>query len=363
MRPIPTFLILGTLALAGCDGGQETVVDAPEKVRPIKSYEISELAGSSRLSYSGTLVAADTSSLSFPISGTVATVLVEQGDSVAQGQVIAELDPEPFELDVSAAQAEMDRAEADFAAKRTEINRQQELFNKGWIAQAALDQATAGFEGAQAQLDYARSRRALAQRNLENTVLVAPFDGTIAERSVEPFQEISGGQSIVLMNSAGALEVEIAVSDTMVQRLSRGLTVDITVPNIERCGCKARITEIATTSGTGNTVAVTAALLDGPDALIPGMAAEATISLAVAADRRGFLVPLSAIVPGDDVANGYVFVFDSQQGVVRRVPVEGAGAALGNLIAVRGDLEVGNIIAAAGTSFLRDGQRVTLLAE
>lgn len=301
--------------------------------------------------------------MSFAVAGTVQTINVVQGDSVAKGQALATLDTVPFDLEVQAAQAELSSAEAAYAEKEAEIERQRQLFKKGWIAQAALDQAISAFEGASAQLDFARSRLSIAERNLTNATLIAPFDGTIASREVEPFQEVAAGKPLFLINSEGAIEIDIAVSDTIISRLNAGAPVEVRVPSVEGCGCTGRITEIGTASGAANAVTVTAALLDGPSTLLPGMSAEVRVPLASTSQEPGFLVPISAVAPGDDGARGYLFVYDPADEVVRKSAISGGSSVAGNLVAVIGGVSAGDIVAAAGVSFLRDGQRVKLLGE
>ena len=67
------------------------------------------------------------------------------------------------------------------------------MFEKGWIAQARLDQSIATRDAARSAVKYARSRFNLARRNLANTVLKAPFDGFIAKRHVDPHMEVAAG--------------------------------------------------------------------------------------------------------------------------------------------------------------------------
>jgi len=127
------------------------------------------------------------------------------------------------------------------------------------------------------------------------------------------------------------------------------------------CGCSGRITEIGTSAGAANSVTVTAAVVDGPPSLLPGMAVEAGVTSSPNAEDRGFLIPLVAIAPGDENARGYVFRYDPASMTVRRTPIQGGEAVRGNLISVSEGLNTGDIIASAGVSFLRDGQRVKLL--
>ena len=344
--------------LAACD---EAPVKEVERVRAIKPYYVVEPAGGDVRRYSGTVSAANTASLSFAVSGTVQKVTVNQGDRVAKGAVLISLDPKPFSLDVQAARAQQAAAKAEFNNKKVDLDRQRELFQKGWVAKAALDQAIAASDGAEGQLNLARSRLGLAERDMENATLKAPFDGVIALRSVEPFTEVSKGNTVLQIDSKGALEVDLSIPDTIVGRLSVGAPVTIDATTVKGCGCRARITEIGSSAGAANAVPVTAAILQSPDSLLPGTAVEASVVFASDGNQRGFMVPLVAIAPGDEKARGYVFKFDPKSNLVRRTPIESAGAVNGNLISVNSGVGAGDILAAAGVSFLRDGQRVKLL--
>jgi RND family efflux transporter MFP subunit len=346
--------------LAGCG---EAPPEPVERVRTIKPYYVSEPAGGDVRRYSGTIKASDTSALSFPVAGTVATVAVKNGESVTEGQVLATLDPKPMQLDVQAAQSQLTSARADRDEKKTMLDRQRTLFDKGWVARAALDQAVATFEVAEGDLNLARSRLGSAERDLANTRLTAPFDGVIASRDVEPFEEVSAGQQVFLINSKGALEVDVSVPDSVISRISVGAPVTTEVSTVAGCGCAGRITEIGTTSGSANVVQVTAALLDSRPELLPGMSAEVSMVLSGGGETRGFLVPLAAIAPGDEAARGYIFKYDAEAGAVRKVPVRGGKGVAQNLVEIVEGVAPGDIIAAAGVSLLRDGQRVKLLGE
>ena len=354
-------LVLGALALlAGCE---EAPPETAERVRAIKPYYVAEPAGGQVRRYSGTVAATNTSALSFAVSGTVQSVEVNKGDRVTQGQVLATLDPEPFELDVAAARSEQAAARAEYENARVQLDRQRQLYERQWVAKAAYDQAVAAFDAAEGRLNLARSRLGLAERDLANARLAAPFDGVVALRAVEPFVEIQRGQSVFQLDSEGAFEVDLSIPDSIVGRLSIGAPVTIEARTVPGCGCTGRITEIGSTAGAANAVPVTAAILEGADGLLPGMAVEASVVLADDGAAQGFLVPLVAIAPGDEAAQGYVFKYDPQEGVVRKTPVRGPGAVKENMVGVAEGVAAGDIIAAAGVSFLRDGQRVTLMGK
>lgn len=352
--------LLTAFLIAGCS---EPPPEEVERVRAIKPYYVSEPAGGDVRRYSGTIAASDTSAMSFAVPGTVATVNVSQGEHVSAGQVLATLDPAPFELNVQGARSQLATAQANHDEKELALDRQRQLYERGWVAKAALDQAVAAFDAAEGDLNLARSRLGTAERDLANTRLVAAFDGLIAERHVEPFEEVTVGTPIFQINSDGALEVDASVPDSVIARLSVGAPVTVEVSTATGCGCAGRITEIGTESTAANTVSVTAALLDSPRELLPGMSAEVSVVLSSTLEARGYLIPLAAIAPGDEAAPGYIFKFDIDAGVVRKVPVSGGEAVTDNFVEVVEGIAAGDIIAVAGVSFLRDGQRVKLLGQ
>lgn len=273
--PVWSTLVLG-LALAAYDQSEPQA--EAERVRAIKPYFVAEPAGGDVRRFSGTVNAANTSALSFTLSGTVQTVEVATGERVSAGQLLATLDREPFELDVAAARSELASAQAEFDKTKLDLARQRQLFERGWVAQAALDQANAAADGAQAGLSLARSRLGLAERDLGATRLEAPFDGVIAERDVEPFVEVSKGEPVFQIDSEGVLEVDISVPDTLVRRITLGAPVTIDAATFPGCGCSGRVTEIGVAAGAANAVTVTAAELDAPAGLLPGAAVDASVT-------------------------------------------------------------------------------------
>ncbi len=146
--------------------------------------------------------------------------------------------------------------------KLTTVDRQRTLFEKGWLAKAGLDQALAAFEVADGQVNGARSRLAATERNLGKAILTGPFDGVIANRDVEPFQEVSAGQALFQINTNCAMEVDLSVPDTTFGRIAAGTAVTIDVATVPGCGCIGRITEIGVASGAANAVLVSAVLAE-----------------------------------------------------------------------------------------------------
>jgi RND family efflux transporter MFP subunit len=339
----------------------EAPPEAVEQPRPIKTFTVSDAAGTTSRRYTGVIEAATTASLSFPIGGTVSEVLVSVGESVSQGDVLARLDSEPLDLEVQAAEADLQRALADLTAKQGDLDRQQSLFDKDWVAAAAVEKARAAYETAVSSVDYARSRVALAKRNLDKTVLSAPYDGVVAERLVDPFQDVAGGQKLFSVHAVGTLQVAFAVPETGINRVALGEPIKVEVASLQAT-IDGRITEIASTATTGNAYSIKGSLLDPSDQVRPGMTAVVIAADAAANTDEGYFVPLSAIAPGEGELVGTVFKYDSDAGVVRQQPIVANGVQ-DNLVVVTEGVSPGDVIASAGVSFLMDGQPVLPLQE
>lgn len=359
-RNLPHIIALfTTTVMSGCS--DNSLQQNTGRVRAIKSYYVTEPAGADLRSFSGTIVAAGDSALSFAVSGTVQSVKVNQGDRVIEGQVLAMLDPKPFELDVEAARSQLASAQASYTNSKAELERHRQLLDRGWVSRAAYDQAVAAFDAAGGELNLARSRLGIAERDLSNTKLLAPFDGVIARRDIEPFTEVPKAQMVFQINSEDAFEVNLSIPDAIIGRLVIGAPVVLDVSVIAACGCSGRVTEIGTIAGPANAVPVTATILQSAPGLLPGMAAEARIVFSDPEGERGYLVPISAIAPGDGQVPGYIFKYDTDAGVVRKTPVQNGEGIKDNFIEIIDGVEAGDIIAIAGVSFLRDGQAVRLM--
>ncbi len=349
-------VLIATLFLAGCDQTEEV---PPQTVRAIKTYTVTEPSGGNAFFYPGVIEAADSSGLSFRVAGTVQTVDVNLGDSVAKGQVLATLDTEPFDLDMQAAQADLQNAESAYTEKSNDLDRKKELFTKGWISKAALDQAQSSMESTRSQVSYANSRLSQARRSLADTKLVAPFEGLIGKRDVEPFVDVSAGQQIFTLDSAEAFEVTISIPEKVISRMSIGMPATITFQAVPDVTLNGRVTEIGRVASAANVFPVKVSVASPPSTIRSGMTAEVRLMFVSENEQEGFYIPLQAIAPGDQEGQGYVFVYDPETSTVKKTPITGS-AVRENLIAVTG-LKAGDIVASAGVTFLVDGQKVKLL--
>ncbi len=361
-RSIATvLLILSIGALPAC---QKEAPPPKEVIRAIKTITVEERASGHTRRFSGVVEPVDKSSLSFEVDGNVQDVLFDVGQEITEGEVIATLDPKTFNLDLDAAKAKLRRARAQLTEKDAEYKRYRTVNEEspGAVSQSEVDQAKAAFESARENVAVAVSELNLRNRDLTKTHLIAPFDGVIAVRHVEPFFEVKRGDPIYDAFIEGAMEVVSSIPETDIEGIYIGQRCRMVFPIASQQNYNGIVTDIGRAAGTGNAFPVKIKILTVDPLLRPGMTAEVTFQFKKEdAHQRAFLVPVMAIAPGDDPRHGYVFVFDPQTSTVKRQPVSGTGLVEGNRLMVTEGLAGGEIIAVAGVSFLEDGQKVKLL--
>lgn len=356
---IPLLITLSFL-LQACE---EEVPEIVPQTRAIKTVTITELATGQQRRFSGRVQATDSSAISFEVSGKVQAVNVDLGDRVTSGQVLAVLDKAPYELNAQAAEAEVRNARALMEEKKLNYDRQKTLFDKDWVSKAALDQAVASFESAQSQLSFAVSKSNLAKRDLRLTSLLAPFDGTIAEKLIDPFVEVSAGQKLFEINAEGALEVAFDIPENLIAQVTPGMTVDIDLSSVASCPCKGRLTEIGTKAQTANAFPVTAGLTEPPNGIQPGMTATVNLRFESEGPEDVYMVPLAAIAAAEtsgETRTGYVFIYDQETSTVKRSRIKVEGVT-DNTVHISEGINAGDIVAVAGVSFLADGMKVKLM--
>jgi RND family efflux transporter MFP subunit len=342
---------------------KEKVPPPVERIRAIKTITVTERASGRLRKFPGVVEATDSSSVSFEVSGNVHELLVDVGDEVSKGQLIARLDKRQFELNVESAQAALGRARAQLNEKRKNYDRLQGIrkLDSGAVSQASLDQAEAAYKSAQEAVSFTTSKVNLAKRDLQKTDLLAPFDGVISKRYVDVFREVKRGQPIFDIFVQAAMEAVIDIPETSIDDIYIGLRCEIQFPKNPNRIYQGSVSEISSAAGSASTFPVKVAILDAGGQIRPGMSAQVSLLLSQEDEETGYLIPISALAPGDEESMAYVFVFDPQTSAVKKTPVKTPAGLEDNNVAVKAGLKPGDIIAVAGASFLEDGQKVKLM--
>lgn len=321
---------------------------AQDVVRPVKLQKIDQGQTEATRQFFGHVVAKETVDLAFQVGGQLIEFPVIEGQALAKGQMIAQLDLEPYELALDQA-----------VTQKSQIDREM----------ARLEQLTGNtvsavrIEDTQTQVELAQLAVRNAERQLKQATLYAPFDALVSSKNVATFTTLGAGTPVVRLHDMSDLRIEIDVPEVLFQQASRNpdFEVHVKFPANDTL-FPVDIREYnAETSAVGQTFSLTFGL-QPPEELVILPGSSATIIATQRGLEPRIVVPNSAIVTGNDGAT-YVKVFeanaDSQgnQGTVRSQRVEIEPTPRGQVFVTSG-LEAGQEIVVSGASRVQDGQTV-----
>ncbi|UCG73654.1 MAG: efflux RND transporter periplasmic adaptor subunit [Chromatiales bacterium] len=355
--------VVAPLALAGLVlGCAEEPPPQAESIRTVRTITVAQPASGRARRFSGLVEAANVTNVSFEVAGIVNALKVDVGDRIENGQVLAIMDESRYQLNVDAAQAAVRAAEVELRDAQTTFERLRRVNEAapGATSDLDLDQAEATRDGARQNLSYATSRLNLAQRDLRLTELRSPFEGVIAERHVDAFQQVNRGQKIYSLFMEGTMEAAISVPESEIRDVYLGLRGQVRLPALGNATFPAIVSELSEVAGAGNAFPVRLAIdADNPQ-IRPGLTAEISLVFGEADGPRDYLIPLGALGSRADAQGSFVFRYDANSATVQQVPVV-YGDIRGSDVVVEGELNPGDIIVVAGVSFLQDGQQVRLM--
>lgn len=353
----PIFSITSSrLALAGCVllaacSRQESSAPPPRPVRAVQVPTTGDLIGQQR--YAARIEARHETILAFEVGGRVKDRLVDVGDAVAAGAVLARLDDGDLRLRERDLAARLAASRAERADAATALRRAAELRPKGFVSQADLDRATYRDQAAAAQVEALVAQHALAGRELAYSTLKAPSAGLITARTIEAGQVVSAGQPAFMLADPDELEVVFDLPEPRLAALPQ--TVEVTLWTQPDRPVTARVREVAPQAAEGSRTYRVRATLAATEGVKPALGMSASVGVAGSAPLLA--LPASAVLKQDDDRPA-VWVIDADHTVHLR-PVT-LGPVQGDQATVAGGLAAGDWVVTAGVHDLRDGQSVSL---
>ncbi|MDX1400622.1 MAG: efflux RND transporter periplasmic adaptor subunit [Kiloniellales bacterium] len=357
------FVLLMVLPLGAC---KQEVVEKEPPIRPVKAIKVENTSmGSSRF-FSGRAMATQEIDLSFRVPGTLTELPVKVGDTLEQGELVAQLDPDTFRAAVERAEARLARTRATLENATAQRERDKILFDKGHIAQARLDKTTAKESEAKADVRAAKAELEQTQLDLTYTTLKAPFTGKVVTTYADNFQDIQAQEPIVRLLDSSRIEMIVNIPENMIAQVPSVKDVVVEFDPYPGREFPAEIKEIgAEASATTRTYPVTL-ILDQPEdvEILPGMAGKARRSSAGQQneDQKRIVVPLAATFSPSEDQGTFVWIFDESSQKVSRRPVD-LGDLTADGVLIKDGVESGEWVVVAGVSYLRDDQQVRLLQE
>ncbi len=355
--------ILGVAALGGlalrAPGAPEPAVGAAEPL-PVVATEAVERSGYALTrSFAGRVIARRDSAIGFEIPGVVVEVLVDDGDTVAAGDVLARLDTRALEVERTQLEAERDEVRANRALAVRTLERQEFLRREGHATGQRLDEARFDEQALRARLDRLAAAIERIEVDLTKSVIAAPFAGTVSDRRVDEGTVVAAGTPLLRLLETGRREARVGLPARFAGRLAPGSRHPVTLTGAT---VEGRVTAILPDLDPG-TRTVTAVL-----SLPTGIAAPsgdlARLLLSERIPEPGFWLPTTALTEGlRGLWTVYALAPEPAGGhAVRRETVEVLHTATDRVF-VRGTLEPGDLIVAAGAHRLVPGQQVQVVEQ
>ncbi|RWB78872.1 MAG: efflux RND transporter periplasmic adaptor subunit [Mesorhizobium sp.] len=340
------------ISMSGCQERQ-----AAEKKLPVvvttQTVALADYAP--RTSLTGVIAARTLNNLSFRVGGRVAERLVDVGQHVDQGAVLARIDPQEQESDLRSAQADLDAAQAQLTQAEATYQRQKTLLSQGFTTRRDFDSADQALKVAQGSVDAALSALANAKENLSYTELKAGAPGVITARQVEAGQVMQAAQTVFTIAEDGDRDAVFNVHETLVAQTPPSPAVTITLLSDPQVRAVGKVREISPAVDTqSGSIRVKVGIPDTPAGMPLGAAVIGTVS---AKPVRAILLPWQALTSA--AGKPAVWIVDPSSKAVTETPVEVLAFDSG-IIAVDKGLQEGQSVVTAGGQLLSPGQTVEI---
>jgi HlyD family secretion protein len=367
-------IIVRTAVIAGCvialfligSWVVPRVFDSAVEVQLATASLSSSSQASAVLTASGYVVAQRKAAVASKATGRLEYLGVVEGDRVKKGQVLARLEDTDMKASLDQARANLRLYEADLKDAEQWLARQKTLLDKGVSMQSDYDAAEARYQRTLASIGVAKAMVAGAEVALENTLVRAPFDGTVLTKNADVGEmvapmaaSVSSRSAVVTLADMSSLQVEADVSESNIERITLGQPCEITLdayPEVRYEGSVAKI--VPTADRAKATVMVKVAFKSYDAKVLPEMSSKVLFltknSEAVQAPVRSMLtVPLSSVA----TRSGKKVVFMVRNDQAFAVPVS-TGKDAGALVEITQGLSAGDRIITGLSDRVVDGVRV-----
>lgn len=356
MKPahcVPLLLAV-VAALAGCSKPEATV----DPVRAVKLIQVGQGSGEADTAFAAEIHASTESRLGFRVAGKLQRRLVDSGQTVHAGQLLAVIDPQDYQLGAQAAVAQASAAQTQRDLAAADLKRYESLRDQGFVSGAEIDRRQAALRSAEATLRQAQAQAGVQGNQAAYTQLLADADGVIVGVEAEPGQVLAAGAPVVRLARSGPRDAVLALPEDRVGAVKPGMaaTVSLWSQGAVASALEGTVREVAGSADPATrTFTVKVALKDSAS---PPLGATATVRLRSSSKGAAPVVKLPTSALWQQGQGSAVWVYDAAAGAVKARAVQVAGVA-GNEVQISAGLQPGEQVVAAGVHVLTDGQAVT----
>ena len=339
------------LSMAFLQGCQEPPAAVEQKALAVSTLTVSDPVESQYRIFNGQVEAAENTPLAFRVEGELKRVLVNTGQVVKKGQLLAELDASKFE------QKQRD-ASVQFTLASKQLARGRELYAQKMISKAEFDELTANQRLTKVALDSANAR-------LGYTRLVAPFDGMISTSPKESFEAVSPGEVVLSLYQNNKIYINIPVSDNVITMVNPAQKRTDYQP-MAKFGTDKQAFPVRYFKHTSElepqtqTYRVWFEMPQQTPAILPGTSVALSVNMAEAglSTLQGYQLPMIALQAGQE--KGQFYVWKQQEGVAHKVEV-GIEQVNNQGAIVSSGVELGDVLITSSLRKLREGMPTSVV--
>lgn len=287
------------MVLSGCENGNEN--NGQEEAVKVRTFRVEQSSASEGRRYSGTIEESTGTEVSFASMGTVEQVLVSNGQRVYKGQLLATLDATTLQNAYNAALSMLNQAQ-DAYERMQLLHETNSISEIQWV-------------DVQSKLEQAKSSEQMARRALSDTRIVAPASGIIANKNLEPGQNVIPGMTVMKIVEIDKVKVNISVPEREVGIIGQGSEVNILVHALGDARFTGQVVEKnVTANALSRTYTIKASIENPEHQLMPGMICEARVNGVDTSDSL-ISLPIDAVQLSD---KNFYYVWLEQNGQARK---------------------------------------------
>lgn len=351
-------LAVSALLVAGCGSQQQQSADVA-----VNSYKIVSQNAQVDQTYTGTIKAENSVAVHARVTGYVVEKYVKGGDQVVAGQPLYRIDSRQYESNVATAEANVARANADYQNAETDLGRYETLASQDAIARQRVDTQRSAAEQAKAAVEAQQAALKIAQDNLGDTIIYAPYSGTLSIDAVDVGTFVNAGSTtLVTIDSVDPIFVEFSMTEQEYLEFmnsrsgdeTSGTNLKLRLANGEeyKSGVGSVVQAARTLDPSTGKLILKASFPNPDHLLLPNMFA--TVISPGEQLTNAILVPTKAIVQIMD--KNFVYVI-GQDGTVSQKAIE-LGGTTGAFTIVKSGLVDGDEIVVDGLTKVKNGAKV-----